>query len=271
MHDKYHRRASTISTTTGLGRGSFPLTYLGVPIFYGRTKSVYFEYLVDKIRRALDGWRAKILSFGGRITLIKSMLQSFPVYTLTSTLVPKNILRRMESLMAQFLWNVKEEKQMHWINWTSTCYPISEGGLGFKQIAQIQNGLQAKLLWLIVRGGSLWAKFMRAKYFNEERLLNPTTASPLWHELLQHHKTLMSLSRWVVGSGEILLGPLPVDRNLTIAQGMDIISELWDNIPSRLHAQIRTTSITPAEPDSLIFTPTIHGKFTTKEYDEHTR
>lgn len=49
VHDKYHRRVSSISRHTGLGRGSFSLTYLGVPIFYGRVKYEYFEYLVDKI------------------------------------------------------------------------------------------------------------------------------------------------------------------------------------------------------------------------------
>lgn len=36
-------------------------------------KALYFEHLLDKIRRALEGWKAKILSFGGCITIIKSV------------------------------------------------------------------------------------------------------------------------------------------------------------------------------------------------------
>lgn len=82
-------------------------------------------------RKTLERWKSKTLSFGGRITLIKAVLQSYPIYTLTSTMVPRTVLRRMESLVAQFLWNVKGEARTHWINWSSICYPILEGGLGF--------------------------------------------------------------------------------------------------------------------------------------------
>lgn len=70
--------------------------------------------------------------------------------------------------MAQFLWNVKVEARTHWVNWSNICYPTAEGGLGFRRIEQIKDALQAKLLWLILIGGSLWGKFMWAKYFNCE-------------------------------------------------------------------------------------------------------
>lgn len=47
-----------------------PLTYLGVSIGLGRSKTVHFEYLLDKVRHALEGWEARLLSFGGNMTLI---------------------------------------------------------------------------------------------------------------------------------------------------------------------------------------------------------
>lgn len=48
----------------GLLDALFLFTYLGVPTFYGRAKSTYFEHLVDNVRKALECWKAKILSFG---------------------------------------------------------------------------------------------------------------------------------------------------------------------------------------------------------------
>lgn len=140
---------------------------------------MYFEYLIDKTRKTLEGWKSKTLSFGGRTTLIKAVLQSYPIYTLTSTMVPRTVLRRMESLVAQFLWNVKGEARTHWIKWSSICYPILEGGLGFRRLEQIREGLQAKLLWMILSGGSLWAKYMRAKYFINDQPGDKGNASPL--------------------------------------------------------------------------------------------
>lgn len=137
-----------------------------------------------------------------RFTLIKLVLQSYSVYTLTSTLIPEAIIRRMESLMAQFLWTVKCEARTHWVSWSSICYPTSEGGLGFRRIEQIKDRLHANLLWLILIGGSMWAKFMRAKYLNCEQVLVKETASPLWRDLVQHYDTVRDLSRWIVGSGQ---------------------------------------------------------------------
>lgn len=55
-------------------------------------KAVYFEYISEKIRKRLTGWKARILSFGGRITLIKSVLCSIPIYTVASSIIPKSVL-----------------------------------------------------------------------------------------------------------------------------------------------------------------------------------
>lgn len=104
LHDKFQRRAFVITRVTGLPRHFFSFTYLGVLIFYGRFRSVYFEFLVDKIRHALEGWKERVLSFGRRITLIKSVLQGYPIYILSSAAILKSILHWLESLMAQFLW-----------------------------------------------------------------------------------------------------------------------------------------------------------------------
>lgn len=144
---KYDGRGSVISRITGMTRETFPLWYLGVPIIQGRIKTIYFDHVVEKIRRKIDGWKVKLLSFGGRLTLIKAVLSSLTIHTLSSTVVPKNILRRLERLMANFLWNVQGVNRTHWIRWTDICQPIGEGGLGILRIEQIMNGLQAKLMW----------------------------------------------------------------------------------------------------------------------------
>lgn len=92
IDDKYSRRAPIISRITGMVRGTFPFLYLGVPIIQGLIKIIYFEHLVEKVRRKLEGWKAKLLSFRGRLTLIKAVLASFPIYNLSSSVVPKAIL-----------------------------------------------------------------------------------------------------------------------------------------------------------------------------------
>lgn len=45
------------------------------------------------------------------------------------------------------------------------CMPIEEGGLGLSGFTQVRSILHAKLLWYVLVGASLWAKYARAKYF----------------------------------------------------------------------------------------------------------
>lgn len=68
---------------------------------------VYSEYLVDKVRRVLEGWKARLLSFSGPIKLIKSVLTSIPIYTSASAYVPKGSLKRVERIICNFLWHVQ--------------------------------------------------------------------------------------------------------------------------------------------------------------------
>lgn len=89
-------------------------------------KVEYFENIIEKIRLKLARWKAHILTFGSLITLIKSVLSSIPIYTLASSLVPKNVLRRTDRLMANFLWNAQGERRAHWIKWASICTALKE-------------------------------------------------------------------------------------------------------------------------------------------------
>lgn len=119
--------ADEISSITWISQKQLPFTYFGVPAFNGKMKAVYFEYIVEKIRKRLAGWKAHNLSFGGWITLINSVLCSIPIYTLASSMVPKSVLRCIDKIIANFLLNSQGERCAHWISWESVCYPKEEG------------------------------------------------------------------------------------------------------------------------------------------------
>lgn len=62
------RRRSSITGFTGLAMSSFPITYLGTPLFAGRAKVSYFNSMIEKVVSKLEGWKAKFLSAGGKLT-----------------------------------------------------------------------------------------------------------------------------------------------------------------------------------------------------------
>lgn len=77
-------RINRLRKCSGFMDTPFPFTYLGCPIYAGRKRIIYFDSLVAKVVKRMNEGQGKMLSFGGRDVLIKSVLQSLPAYTLTA-------------------------------------------------------------------------------------------------------------------------------------------------------------------------------------------
>nr|GFC53061.1 RNA-directed DNA polymerase, eukaryota [Tanacetum cinerariifolium] len=53
---------------------------------------------VDKLRSHLSKWKVKTLSIGGRLTILKAVLGTSPLYNMSIFKVPKGILNSMEAI-----------------------------------------------------------------------------------------------------------------------------------------------------------------------------
>jgi hypothetical protein len=75
------------------------------------------------------------LSKGGRVTLIKSTSSNLPTYFLSLFPISSSVASRIEKLQRDFLWGgLGEEFKYHLVSWSTICSPISEGGLGIKNL-----------------------------------------------------------------------------------------------------------------------------------------
>ncbi|XP_058726559.1 uncharacterized protein LOC131597917 [Vicia villosa] len=71
-------------------------SFLGIQIGSNPRRVKFWSPLVENIRRRLSSWKGRWLSFGGRITLLKSVLGSLPIFTLSFYLAPKKKWRILE-------------------------------------------------------------------------------------------------------------------------------------------------------------------------------
>jgi mannosylglycoprotein endo-beta-mannosidase len=68
--------------------------------------------------KRLEGWQGSALSIGGRITLINACLSSIPTYCMSMYLLPKTIIKNMDSVRKSFFWQGEELKRnITWLNW----------------------------------------------------------------------------------------------------------------------------------------------------------
>lgn len=72
-----------------------PFSYLGINVGINHRLAKNWSKLKEKVRRRLNSWSGQHLSFGGRITLIQSVLSALPTYCLSFYRIPKSILNEL--------------------------------------------------------------------------------------------------------------------------------------------------------------------------------
>ena len=80
--------------------------YLGIPSVTGRSKTVIFDSLMDRIWKKLQGWKEKLLSRAGKEVLLKSVIQTIPSYLMGVYKLPCSIIQKIHSAMARFWWGL---------------------------------------------------------------------------------------------------------------------------------------------------------------------
>lgn len=55
--------------------GNFPFMYLGVPLYSERITTIWCKSLVDKVTTRLQSWSAKLLSYVGKVHLVKYVIR----------------------------------------------------------------------------------------------------------------------------------------------------------------------------------------------------
>ncbi|RVW47466.1 putative ribonuclease H protein [Vitis vinifera] len=136
----------------------WPILYLGLPLGGNPTACEFWDPVIERISKRLDGWQKAYLSFDGRITLLHSCLSHTPSYFLSLFKIPASVTAKVERMQRNFLWSgVGEGKRDHLISWDVVCKPRVKGGLGIGKIPLRNRALLGKWLWRYPRESTtLW-------------------------------------------------------------------------------------------------------------------
>ncbi|GJR25016.1 hypothetical protein Tco_0973543 [Tanacetum coccineum] len=121
--------------------------YLGACVGGNMSRVHMWKDIVERVKARLSKWKMQTLSIGGRLTLVKSVLGSMPLYYFSIFRVPKAILSEMEA---------------SWVNWKKALLPKNRGGLGISSLFAMNRGLMFKWIWKFYNhGNSLWARVIK--------------------------------------------------------------------------------------------------------------
>jgi hypothetical protein len=107
------------------------MTYLGIPISDRTLNLKDFKVMTQKMRKKLQPWKCKHLSYGGRLILTNSSLSSVPTYLIGMFQLFEGTHQEMDSMRANFFWgDTNQKKKYHMMKWENLCIPKDFGGRG---------------------------------------------------------------------------------------------------------------------------------------------
>ncbi|GJV29113.1 hypothetical protein Tco_1385561 [Tanacetum coccineum] len=137
-----------MASYTGCEAGFFPFTYLGFSIDLNMSRIANWQSLIDHFKARLSGWKANLLSISGRLTLIKSVL---------------------ESLHASFFWGSSgDSKKLAWVKWSNILVSLDKGGLDVGSLKAFNMSILLKCRWrLFCNLNALWVHVVKAIHGDE--------------------------------------------------------------------------------------------------------
>ena len=117
-----------LATLSGCDLGEWPIKYLGLPLGGNPQMIDFWDLVVTKVAKRLDGWKKTFLSRGDRLTLIHYVLTSIPIYYLSLFKAPISVLNSMEKIMRDFLWDGRDlVGGDHLVDWEGVCLAKDKG------------------------------------------------------------------------------------------------------------------------------------------------
>nr|GEY27840.1 RNA-directed DNA polymerase, eukaryota [Tanacetum cinerariifolium] len=166
-----------------------PFKYLGSVVGDRMSRVKSWNDVIYTLVTRLSRWKLKTISIGGRLTLLKSILGSTPIFHMFIYKVPMAVLRTMEGIRARFFNGADNKvRKSSWVSWNQVMASKDAGGLGVASLFALNRGLMFKWVWrFITQKNSLWAKLITAIHDDDCKIgktVNPTFPS-IWINIIQ--------------------------------------------------------------------------------------
>ncbi|XP_058723274.1 uncharacterized protein LOC131595058 [Vicia villosa] len=186
---------------TGFQIGVMPFKYLGVPLDSKKLTVLNCQPLIEKMLCKFKHWNTRMLSYAGRLQLIKIAITSIANYWLHIFPLPKKILKHVESLCRSFLWTGQETVSNRApISWDHICDPVAAGGLNITDLGVWNRASIGKMLWnLHTKKDRMWINWVHHFYMKNHDVMNfvpKPTASWIIKAMFKHRDTLCNSDAW---------------------------------------------------------------------------
>ncbi|GJZ79423.1 putative RNA-directed DNA polymerase, partial [Tanacetum coccineum] len=179
-----------VAVSLGCTHDVLPFLYLGLPVGKSMRLCEGWNEVVNRFRVRLSAWKAKTLSIGGRLTLIKSILGSLPLYYFSLFKAPQKIIKILESIRCRFFWGfLNSQRGISWVKWRSILLNSNLGGLGVGSLFAKNLSLLSKWKWrYLTEKNALWRMVIK-EFYGEgggfDSLVCSSNSKGVWCDILK--------------------------------------------------------------------------------------
>jgi hypothetical protein len=140
-------KATQMAGVFGCQVGTYPFTYLGLPMGTTKPRVEDFSPLVSKIERRISA-TVSWLSMAGRATWVDSVVSSIPIYSLCSVKMHVTNLNSIDRARKHGLWRGSDVagRGKPLLAWEKVTTPKDKGGMGLKNLRIMNEALLIKHL-----------------------------------------------------------------------------------------------------------------------------
>ncbi|PKI44750.1 hypothetical protein CRG98_034859 [Punica granatum] len=184
-----------ITETEDLGK------YLEFPIGLSPRKERDFNFVVEKVRTNLAGWKASMLSMAGRVLLINTTCAATPSYFMQCSRLLQSTLSKLDRLNRDFLWgSTSTKRKIHLVSWEVATMSKASGGLGIPNMNLRNKALLGNLVSRAASSGEPWARLLRHQ-FTTNKPACLSSGSSNWKALRTGMDVWEMGAKWLIGNG----------------------------------------------------------------------
>nr|GEY14336.1 RNA-directed DNA polymerase, eukaryota [Tanacetum cinerariifolium] len=171
-----------------------PFQYLGVNIGGHMSRISSWDVVINKILGRLSKWKSKVLYVGGRLTLLKSVVGSTPIYYMSMFKAPIHVI--LKAICSHFFNGVDPNvHKMTFVKWENVLTSKENGGLGVSSFYALNCALIFKWVWRFhTQSFSLWSRVIKALNGEYGKLSYPIKScfSSNWIDIVRTLPTLFN-------------------------------------------------------------------------------
>lgn len=191
-----------MATDLATNISSFPQTYLGLPLSPHKLPPSAFQPVIDRCDMYLAGWCALLLSRGGKLVLLSTVLDNLPTYFMLCFSLPIQVLEAIDKRRRNFFWSKDDtcSGAKCLVAWDKVCTPKEAGGLGVKNLRAQNFCLLLKFAHKFLHSASLpWKDWVL--HHSPLQIGFGKNSSFLAKTIFKHLQSLREISQCAIGDG----------------------------------------------------------------------